>query len=373
MKATGDIKKSDLPEEFIPVKKTVENLRENLDTLKKSKSDDDAIETVQNQLDRNILKVKREIKSLQKQLKAYGAGTDRYDQIHMDRIQAKIKALREIVPIDRTNLKEVLLASPDEVFAPIKADNIKGLGISFRPVVPSDPEALKTVTYRAVPIYTQARTVEEMIRLAKRDGIKIELVQDEKGNYYPGVKNIWSEGGYFKLDRDSYVLKYGEIPADDPYIDKAWAEKNKYKNKDGKYVIMDCAIVAADKKTMADIMPNSYVKGNGHPLTRSDKYAWNGFDAHKDPNGVINAVAYDSPRVFNTLEGPIETDVTMGDVEGNVYNKYRDLEKQILKNKIQANPDDPNSQTFIDLVKSGDKDAALELLRKATAESSKEN
>jgi hypothetical protein len=310
--------------------------------------------------------VKKEIRALQRQLKAFGAGSDRYDQILMDRIQAKIKALREIVPLDRTNLKEVLLAAPEEIFTPLKADNIKGKGITFRPVIPTDPEKLKDVTYKAVPLYTNARTVAEMIRIAARDGVKIELIQDAEGNYYPGVKNVWSEGGYFRLDRDSFVLQYGEISVEDPYIDKEWAKKNKYRNKDNKYVIMDCAIVAADKKTVADIMPKSYVKADGSHITHRDKSAWNGFNVHKDPNGIINAVAYNESKTFVTLEGLIETDVTMGDVEGNVYNKYKDLEKQILKNKIEANPDDPNSQKFIDLVKAGNKEAAIELLRKAT-------
>ena len=33
-----------------------------------------------------------------------------------------------------------------------------------------DPEKLKDVTYKAVPLYTHARTVKEMITIAKRDG-----------------------------------------------------------------------------------------------------------------------------------------------------------------------------------------------------------
>lgn len=319
-----------------------------------------------------VEQARAKIADLQRQLKAYGAGTDRYDQIHMDRIQAEIREYRKIAPLDRTNLEEVLQASPSEVFQPITADNIKGQGISFKPNVPTDPEALAKVTYKAVPLYTQARTVEEMIRIAARDGVKIEMVQDADGNYYPGVKSVWSEGGYFKLDRDSYVVQYGEIPADDPYIDQAWAQQNKYTNAEGKEVVMDCAIVAADKKTAADIMPHSYVKASGAPLSASDKHNWGGFQAHKDPDGVVNAVAYDEPQELTTLEGKITTDVTMGDVEGNVYNKYNDLKKQILKDKLVANPDDPNSQKFIDLVKAGKDDEAIALLREATKASQAE-
>ena len=319
-----------------------------------------------------VEQARAKIAELQQQLKAYGVGLDRYDQIHMDRIQAEIREYRKIAPLDRTNLEEVLQASPSEVFQPITADNIKGQGISFKPNVPTDPEALAKVTYKAVPLYTQARTVEEMIRIAARDGVKIEMVQDADGNYYPGVKSVWSEGGYFKLDRDSYVVQYGEIPADDPYIDQAWAQQNKYTNAEGKEVVMDCAIVAADKKTAADIMPHSYVKASGAPLSASDKHNWGGFQAHKDPDGVVNAVAYDEPQELTTLEGKITTDVTMGDVEGNVYNKYNDLKKQILKDKLVANPDDPNSQKFIDLVKAGKDDEAIALLREATKASQAE-
>lgn len=309
---------------------------------------------------------KARIAELQQKLKNYGTGLGKNDDIKMDRIQREIRVLREIAPLDRTNLQEVLQASPDEVFLPVKADNIKGQGISFKPYVPEDPKALAKVTYRAVPLYTEARTVEEMIRIAARDGVKIEMVQDADGNYYPGVKSVWSEGGYFKLDRNSYVVQYGEIPADDPYIDQAWAQQNKYTNADGKEVVMDCAIVAADKKTAADIMPHSYVKANGAQLSPSDKHNWGGFQAHKDPDGVVNAVAYDEPKELQTLEGKITTDVTMGDVEGNVYNKYNDLKKQILRDKLVANPDDPNSQKFIDLVKAGKDDEAIALLREAT-------
>ncbi len=320
-----------------------------------------------------VEQARAKISELQQNLKSYGAGTDRYDQIHMDRIQEQIRAYREVAPLDRTNLEEVMQASPDEVFQPVKADNIKGQGISFKPYVPEDPEALAKVTYRAVPLYTNARTVAEMIRIAARDGVKIEMVQDAEGNYYPGVKAIWSEGGYFKLDRDSYVVKYGEIAADDPYIDQAWAQQNKYINAEGKEVVMDCAIVAADKATAADIMPHSYVKANGANLSASDKTNWNGFEAHKDPQGVVNAVAYESPKELQTLEGKITTDVTMGDVEGNVYNKFKDLKKQIIKDKLVANPEDPNSQTFIDLIKAGKDEEAIALLRQATKATSGEN
>jgi len=371
LKYTGVIPMSDLPEKFVPIKENIDKAKAKLQEMglsPDSETDNPEAKEIQNELKENIAKVKEGIKALQDELKLAGPGVDHYDQIIMDKIQYKIKALREIVPVDRTNIDEVLQATPEEIFTPVTADNIKGNGITFKPVIPTDPEKLKDVTYEAVPLFTKARTVEEMIKIAKRDGVKIELVRDAQGNYYPGVKNIWSEGGYFKLDRDSFVIKYGEVPADDEYVDKEWAEQNKYKNEKGEYVVKNCAIVASDKKTVADIMPHSYVKADGSPITDDEKCMWSGFAVHKDPKGIINAVAFNKPQKLKTLEGEIETDVTMGDVEGNVYNKYRDLEKQILNNKIMANPDDPNSQKFIDLVKAGNKDAALDLLREATIE-----
>ncbi len=80
----------------------------------------------------------------------------------------------------------------------------------------------------------------------------------------------------------------------------------------------------------------------------------------------VNAVAYDTPREFQTLEGKITTDVTMGDVEGNVYNNFKQLKKQITKGQLVANSNDMNSQAFINLIKEGKDDEALTLLRKCT-------
>lgn len=81
-----------------------------------------------------------------------------------------------------------------------------------------------------------------------------------------------------------------------------------------------------------------------------------------------------SPKIFvipanSTLEGKIETDVTMGDVEGYAYNNFKQLKKQISSNKLKANPEDPNSARFIELIKAGKDDEAKSLLIQATKES----
>jgi hypothetical protein len=125
--------------------------------------------------------------------------------------------------LDKTNLEEVLSAKPQEIFNPIKADNIKGQGISFLQVLPNDIETLKQNTYEVVPMLTHARTVEDLIEIGKRDGINIELVKDQKGEYFLGVKNVW-DNSYFRIDRDSAIIKYGPQPIEWTGVDKKWSK-----------------------------------------------------------------------------------------------------------------------------------------------------
>ena len=289
-----------------------------------------------------------------------------YYNAYMDRLQNKIKELRKKCPIDKSNLDEVMMAKPTEFFAPQKADNIKGNGISFVQVVPEDKDELKKVTYLAVPVFTNARTIEEMIRIGKRDNINIETVKLNDGKYHTVIKNIWNQepldnpNGYFQIDRPCVVMNYGEYAADDPYVNHEWAQKNK--NKNGK--IKDCAVVA--NSLDVGILSKSYVHEGGMKISDADMHRWGGFPVHKDKKATVNAVAFDTPKTLNTLEGPIETDVTMGDVEGYVYNNFKELKKQIIKNKIAANPNDPNSQKFVDLIKAGKDEEAIALLRKNT-------
>lgn len=286
-----------------------------------------------------------------------------YYNAYMDRLQDKIADLRKICPLDKTNKEEALKATPQELFNPLKADNIKGKGISFCQSLPSDPEEFKDNIYTVVPMLTHARTTEDLINIGKRDGINIELVPDDKGEYFLGIKNIWSDGGYFRIDRDSAVIKYGKYDATDEYVDQKWAEKNKDEN--GK--INDCAVIANDKGVK--ILEKSYVHEGGARISENDMHNWNGYKAHKDPNAIVNAVAWDSPKEVSTLEGKIETDVTMGDVEGYAYNNFKQLKKQINSNKLKANPDDPNSAKFIELIKAGKDDEAKALLIQATKDS----
>ena len=322
-------------------------------------------------------KIKEEIKRLEQDLKYQMAHPPKsrdntdwgYYNIYMDRLQKKIAQLREKCPLERTNLDDVLMTKPSNFFEPNQADNIKGKGISFIQVVPTDKESLAKVTYTAVPVFTNARTIEEMVRLGKRDGINIETVKLDDGEYHTVVKNIWDQGpldsakGYFEIDKPCVVMNYGKYDANDPYVNQEWAKDNQ--DSDGK--ITDCAVVANSNDVA--ILKKSYVHSDGDRIDDKDMHRWGGFPVHKDGNATVNAVAFETPQKLNTLEGPIETDVTMGDVEGYVYNNFKELKKQIIKNKIAANPDDPNSQAFVDLIKSGKDEEALALLKKVTAES----
>lgn len=321
--------------------------------------------------------VKAEIKKLEEDLKYQMATPPQtrdphdwnYYNVYMDNLQSKIAKLREECPLDRTNKEEVMMARPSEYFRPQKADNIKGKGISFLPYVPQDSKELKKVTYQAVPVFTNARTIEEMIRIGEKEGINIETVKyADDGEYHTAIKNIWHQGnlddrkGYFEIDKPAVVMKYGKYSADDEYVNQNWAKHNKDENNN----IEDCAVVANSPDVA--ILKKSYVHEGGEKIADSDMINWDGFSVHKDGKAKINAVAFDEPKVLQTLEGPIETDVTMGDVEGYVYNNFKELKKQITKNKIIANPEDENSKLFVELIKAGKDEEALALLRKVTKE-----
>lgn len=277
-------------------------------------------------------------------------------------------------PLDKTNPEAVLQAKPQELYNPIEADNIKGKGISFLPVVPEDPEALKGVTYDVVPLKNDAATVQEFIEDAKSKGVNIELAQDKNGEYFLGVRNVWSNE-FFRIDRDSAVVKYGPQPVDWTSVDAEYVEKYGFqvveKDKDGNEVlttkVMDSAVVANSPDCR--ILSKSYVHEGGAPITEADMKDGKIFRAHKDQTATINAVAWDEVKDVRTLEGPIQTDVTMGDVEGFAYNDFKQLVKQIQKNKIKANPADVNSAKFVDLVKADKLDEAKALLIEITKKS----
>ncbi|MCM1010331.1 MAG: hypothetical protein NC390_05600 [Fusobacterium sp.] len=265
------------------------------------------------------------------------------------------KSIIDNIVAGAKNKTAALKATPEKLMNPTRADNIAGQGISFKQA-PDQP------VYKCTKI-EWGKTVEETIALNKKNGINIELVADADGNYFMGIKDIWSEGGYHRIDRNSAVMQYGKYPKTDQYVDQAWAAKNA--DADGN--IMDCAVIANDKG--AQILENSYVTESGQKIDFATMEA--GTPVRKDPNATVNAVAYESPQKLTTLEGPITTDITMGDVDGNVYNNFKQLKKQITKGQLVPNEADPNSARFIELVKAGDDDAAIALLKQATGASNK--
>jgi hypothetical protein len=271
-------------------------------------------------------------------------------------VLAMINGKAPVKALDKTNYEACLQARPEQLFKPAKADNIKGQGITFLPVVPETADELAKVTYDVVPL-PKANTVAELIAKAKEQGVNIELVQDSNGEYFMGVKDVWSNN-YHRIDRDGAVIKYGYQDVSWTSVDADWAAANAV---DGK--VMDCAVIA--NAPGVRILEKSYVHEGGAPITTADM-AKGQFRAHKDPNAKINAVAWGGERTVQTLEGAITTDATMGDVEGYAYNNFAQLVKQVKKDKIKADPADPNSAKFCELVKADKLDEAKSLLISAT-------
>lgn len=270
------------------------------------------------------------------------------------------KAPAQSKALDKTNLEVCMQARPEQLFKPAKADNIKGQGITFLPVVPETADELAKVTYDVVPL-PKANTVAEMIAKAKEQGVSIELIKDANGEYFMGVKDVWSNN-YHRIDRDGAVIKYGYQDVSWTSVDADWAAANAV---DGK--VMDCAVIA--NAPGVRILEKSYVHEGGAHITAADM-ARAQFRAHKDPNATVNAVAWPTEQTIQTLEGAITTDVTMGDVEGYAYNNFNQLVKQIQKNKIKANPADPNSAKFCELImeaKNLEGDAQAQKLAEAKA------
>ena len=283
-----------------------------------------------------------------------------------DEIREKIYRIQH--PLDKTDLNEVLRARPSELFNPKEADNFKGKGISFLPVVPDDPVELEKVTYDAFPLPMHVKTVQEFINYAKwNQGIEIELVPNENGEYYLGVKDIWRPNVYHHIDRPGAIIKYGKYSAKDDYVDQEWAEKHK----DPTGMIEDSAVIANSHKN--EILSKSYLQANGEKINNLDMHRYStGFRIHKDPNAIVSAVAWSSERNVEGLENTLHTDCVMCDVEGYPYNDFNGLIKQIVKqNKLKANPADPNSVKFCELAKSGKIDEAKALLIEATMQSEK--
>jgi len=263
-----------------------------------------------------------------------------------------VKAILEPSPrlIDENPLIMLGDKSPTTFMKPQAADNIKGKGISFK-------QAAGQPDYSATRI-EWGDTVEQTIALNKKNGIDLEFVKGDDGKYFLGIKDVWSDG-YHRVDRNSVVMHYGDFVPEKTSANKAWVKA--HANSDG--TIKDCAVVAND--TGAKILENSYVTADGQKIDFATMAP--GTKVHKDPDAIVNAVAFDAPKKLQTLEGQIETAVTMGDVDGNVYNNFKQLKKQITQGQLLADSSNPYSQQFIDLIKAGDDDAAIALLKKATA------
>lgn len=69
-------------------------------------------------------------------------------------------------------------------------------------------------------------------------------------------------------------------------------------------------------------------------------------------------------KYISTLD--LKRKITMGDVDRNVYNNFNQLKKQITRGQLVVNDADPYSARFIELVKAGQDDEAIKLLKSVT-------
>ena len=235
--------------------------------------------------------------------------------------------------IDLHNIENVKSANPSAILRPTEATTFdKKDGITFKPNVnPNDPpaEAYK-IAWR--------KTVEETIELNKKNNVPLELVKDENGEYFLGVKHSW-DNDYYRVDRNSIIVKYGEG---------------------------DFAPVAEDKG--ARIFSQTYLDESGKTIDISNMEDGKPVKIRKNPDSTVGAVAFDKPQTLTSLEGNLnDVDFARTDVDGHPYGTYTQLANDIKKGKIIANASDPNSAKFVELVKSGKDTEAKALLKQASS------
>lgn len=256
--------------------------------------------------------------------------------MQMDMIaNCKTESVKEssLNDIDLHNLENVKSANPSAILRPTEATTFdKKDGITFKPNVnPNDPPA------EAYKI-TWGKTVEETIELNKKNNVPLELVKDENGEYFLGVKHSW-DNDYYRVDRNSIIVKYGEG---------------------------DFAPVAEDKG--ARIFSQTYLDESGKTIDISKMEDGKPVKIRKNPDSTVGAVAFDKPQTLTSLEGNLnDVDFARTDVDGHPYGTYDQLANDIKKGKIVANASDPNSAKFVELVKSGKDTEAKALLKQASS------
>ena len=265
-------------------------------------------------------------------MKAY---TQKYNAWSSNPARPDIR-MQYIPTVDLTNMDAVKAAKPQDVMKPTKASTVTNPGITFTP----NPNGEPAKAYRLI----WCDTVEETIAKNNERGIPLELFRDPStGEYKLGIKHSWDDG-YFGVDRESAIVNYDFT-----------SEKPK-----------DWAVVAEDEG--AKIFSKTYLnKETGRTASLADIEPGQGMVIVKNPESVVGASAFEGGKDMTSLEEPLgNVDFARTDVDGHPYGSFNDLVKDITRGKIQANPKDPNSVKFVELVKAGKTEEARQLLMDAT-------
>ena len=250
-------------------------------------------------------------------------------------VNCKTESVKEssLNNIDLHNIENVKSANPSAILRPTEATTFdKKDGITFKPNV--NPNNTPAEAYKIA----WGKTIEETIELNKKNNVPLELVKDENGEYFLGVKHSW-DNDYYRVDRNSIIVKYGEG---------------------------DFAPVAEDKG--ARIFSQTYLDESGKTIDISKMEDGKPVKIRKNPDSTVGAVAFDKPQTLTSLEGNLnDVDFARTDVDGHPYGTYDQLANDIKKGKIIANASDPNSAKFVELVKSGKDTEAKALLKQASS------
>ena len=240
----------------------------------------------------------------------------------------------DVTGVKNWQIKDVKEKAPTQIMKPTEATTFnKKEGITFKPNV--NPNDAPSNAYKI----EWGKTIGETIELNQKNGVPLELVKDKTTDeYFLGVKHSW-DNDYYRVDRNSIIVKYGEG---------------------------DFAPVAEDKG--AHIFTQTYLDAKtGKPIDVSKMKPGEPVQIVKNPNSTVGAVAFEKPTTVNSLEGKMQdVEMVRTDVDGHPYGTYEQLAKDIHKGKLVANEADPNSAKFIELVKAGKDTEAMALLKQAS-------
>ncbi len=254
----------------------------------------------------------------------YNSKSSAFEMMGM-KMLSNIDKIQNEINVRKANKQKALQSNPFQVMKPTNASTITSPGITFRP----NPEGAPAKAYRLI----WCDTVAETIARNKEQGIPLELFRDSAtGEYKLGIKHSWDDG-YFSVDRESAIVNY-DYTAKEP---------------------SDWAVVAEDEG--AQIFSKTYLnQETGKTANLSDIEPGQGMVIVKNPESTVGASAFEDGRHMTSLEEDMgNVDFVRTDVDGHPYGTFNQLVKDIDKGKLIADPNDPNSAKFVELVKEGKK------------------